>query len=91
VEHLVVDDAEAAKAALEALGKKVSMSEILQFHCSDDRPGVIAAIARKLGDAGINIDNIYYSSIGRGQPAKVYVWVAKENFANALQVSKELE
>ncbi len=89
-ENLVVDNVAAAIKAIEAMGKKVSTDEVLHFYYSNDRPGVIAAIARKLGDDGINIENMYYASTGRGKAAVVYVAVAKESFEKALKLAQEV-
>lgn len=75
--HLVVSDIETAKVAVEHLGK-VSTSEVLAFHMKD-KPGAIAAVARRLAGASINIRNIYATTHGRqGKDAMVYVEVNGE-------------
>ncbi|MEK7556648.1 MAG: hypothetical protein AAB538_01595 [Patescibacteria group bacterium] len=86
-EHMVVDKVEAAKKAIGAQGKDISTEEVLAFHSADSRPGVVAMIAHTLGEARINIENMY-ASAERGKSAVVYVSVARENFKRALEVAR---
>lgn len=89
-ENLVVDNVAKARKVLASRGKKVSTSEILKFSCADDRPGVIAAIARMLADAHINIENAFHASTGKGEKAVFYVAVKPAQLKKALKVAKQI-
>ncbi len=88
--HLVVDKADAAKKAIGSLGLDFETEDAMAIECSDDRPGVIASVARKLGNANINIENIYASVAGSGGASAFYVCVAKDNFEKAYKLIKDL-
>ena len=81
--HIVVDKTDTAQEALKAAGYRPSSQEIFAFVCPSDRPGVIASIAKACAGAGVNIGNIYTASTGSGQPAMVFMWVDKKDFAKA--------
>ncbi len=56
--HLLVEDGEAARRALEGAGIRVEgESEVIVGDLPDDvdRPGTIGAMARKVADAGVNV------------------------------------
>jgi hypothetical protein len=56
VVHLLVDDAAGAREALEGAGfTSVEEREVVVLDV-EDRPGVLGEVARKLADAGVNID-----------------------------------
>ena len=57
--HILVEDAGATRAALEGGGMEVSGDRDVLVVEVEDRPGTMAAVARKLGDAGVNIDLAY--------------------------------
>lgn len=61
-----------AKAALSEVGMEYTEKTILALH-NPDKPGVIAKVASMLGDAGVNIDNIYFSTPGAMQDTIVYI------------------
>ena len=86
--NLVVDKTEVAKTALEAMGMSVTAGDIVSLEFTEDRPGIIAAVAHMLGDAAVNIENIYTAASGLGKPAKFYVAVAKADFEKALQIAQ---
>ncbi|MEK7556810.1 MAG: ACT domain-containing protein [Patescibacteria group bacterium] len=88
--HVVVDKAAEAKKVLESQGLEVSQTDILAITCASDQPGLIATVARALGNAGINIENAYYSSGSRGNNIVIYVWVAPAQLQQALEVVKGL-
>ncbi len=88
--HVVVDKAAEAKKVLESQGLEVSQTDILAITCASDQPGLIATVARALGNAGINIENAYYSSGSRGNKIVIYVWVAPAQLQQALEVVKGL-
>ena len=57
--HVLVDDAAAARAALGGAGIKVQGEQDVIVVPVPDHPGVLGAICRRLGDAGVNIDFFY--------------------------------
>ena len=75
VVRLVADKHAAAKKALSARGWKVEEAEVLEVMLND-RPGALAAVAKKLGDAGVNIEYVYVGSAGSGSKVNVYLGVA---------------
>lgn len=89
-ENFIVDDVPKAKRVLTSQGKKFSTEQILKFNCPEDRPGVLAAIARTLADARVNIENIYTASGGRGVAAVVYAAVKPVQFKKALKLAKKI-
>ncbi|NIS79828.1 MAG: ACT domain-containing protein [Anaerolineales bacterium] len=57
--HILVEDAEAARRALEAQGLEVlSEREVLLLE-AEDKPGMLGEVTRKIADAGVNVDLIY--------------------------------
>ena len=56
--HLIVDDAVTARAVLRRAGLDFDEHEVLVTTLSH-RPGAVAAMARRLADAGVNIESIY--------------------------------
>ena len=57
--HILVDDAPGARRALEAAGLHVTNERDVFIHESEDRPGMLGVVARKIASAGVNIDLIY--------------------------------
>ena len=56
IAHFLVEDAERAKGALEAVGIKVlKINEVLIQKLRQDVPGQLGMFCRRLADAGINI------------------------------------
>ncbi len=84
--RMVVDKPDVAKKTIEALGDPVTFEQCLSIQSMDDRPGFIASVARKLGDASINIEAIYHTSSGRGGHATIYISVDPSNIDKALQL-----
>lgn len=71
--HLVVNDADSAKAALKTAGiTLVAEREALEVTL-DDSPGAVGAYARKLADRGINIDAAYIGGRGAGEVQMIFV------------------
>lgn len=89
--HFVTDKTEPARKALEAAGYKPKLQNVFAFFLAEDRPGIIANIAKSLGEAGINIGNIYSASSGPKQPAVIYVWVAEADFEKAKEVCSKIK
>ncbi len=67
--HLLVEDAAAARTALEGAGIKVegeSEAIVAEFPSADvDRPGALGEMARKVADAGVNIRVVYLATKNR--------------------------
>ncbi len=60
--HILVEDASEARQALEDAGLNVETErEVLLFE-AEDRPGTLGETARKLAEAGVNIELIYKST-----------------------------
>lgn len=59
IAHLVVDDADAAKAALKRAGIEVTAEDEALVVSLEDEPGALGDYARKLADAGVNIVAAY--------------------------------
>jgi hypothetical protein len=57
--HLLVDDADATREALQGAGIEVSADRDVLVTEVEDRPGTMAGVARKLGDAGVNVEFAY--------------------------------
>src|SRR5215207_1806073 len=57
--HILVEDLAATREALEGAGIEVSGDREVLVVEVEDRPGTMAEAARKLGDAGVNIEFAY--------------------------------
>jgi hypothetical protein len=57
--HILVEDEAATREALEGAGMEVSGESDVLVIDVEDRPGTMAAVARKIGDAGANIEFAY--------------------------------
>ena len=60
--HILVPHAGAAKHALSISGMTVSSEREVVVVEADDRPGALADLARKVADAGVNIDLLYVAT-----------------------------
>jgi hypothetical protein len=64
--HFLVDDGEAAREALERAGLgSATVRPVLIRRLDQEVPGQLGAIARALGDAGVNIDTQYSDHANR--------------------------
>jgi len=58
--HFLFEDGVAARSALEAVGIEVLEDrEVLVQRLKQDQPGQLGAIARRMAEAGVNIEVIY--------------------------------
>jgi hypothetical protein len=63
--HVLVGDGRKARDALEAAGLEVSNEREVLVLDIDDRPGAFGELARRLADAGVNVDLAYLASSTR--------------------------
>lgn len=69
VVHLLVEDAAGARAAIEAAGMRVEAEAepiMADMSADVDRPGTAGAMARKVAEAGVNIQVVYLATRNRG-------------------------
>lgn len=57
--RIVIGDAAGARQALQRAGLKVAGEREILLVDLEHRPGELARVTRKLGDAGVNIDAVY--------------------------------
>jgi hypothetical protein len=80
--RLVVDKPAAARKILARHGWKVTEDELVEVTIPD-RPGALAAVAHRLGEAGINVE---YAYVGRAKIAeKVNLYLAVADVKTALR------
>ena len=60
--HILVEDAAAARRALQQAGLPVAGEQEVLVLSLQDRPGSLGAVARKIADAGANITLIYLAT-----------------------------
>ncbi len=60
--HILVDDAAAARTALEAAGMSVVGEREVVIADAEDQPGNLGATARKFSEAGVNVELFYVSN-----------------------------
>lgn len=67
VAHVLVDDGARASAALEDAGFVVDgMRDAISIYVSgEDRPGVLGRYARRIADAGVNVERCYLATNSR--------------------------
>jgi len=63
--HILVKHAEAAKHALSTAAVTVTSEREVVVIDVEDRPGVLADMARKVAEAGINVDLLYVATNNR--------------------------
>jgi hypothetical protein len=57
--HILVEDAAAARRALEEIGLEIRGERQVLVLEVKDRPGVLGEISRRIANAGVNIDLVY--------------------------------
>lgn len=63
--HVLVRHAEATRRVLEPAGVTVTEDREVVVVDAEDRPGVLADLARRVADAGINLDLVYVATRNR--------------------------
>ncbi len=63
--HVLVPHAEAAKHSLSTAGLAVTREREVAVVKVDDRPGVLADIASKIGNAGVDLDLVFVATDNR--------------------------
>ena len=89
MDHFVVDKVDVAKKALQSLGKECSEQKMIAFQ-SPNQPGVIATVTKALGDAGINIEEMYHGVTGGVCASLFFVGVSPSDFDKAMDIAKGL-
>jgi hypothetical protein len=62
VVHLLVEDAEAVRPAVEASNNRVTEERDVLVISLPDRPGELARVARRIADAGVNVSFVYLAT-----------------------------
>ena len=57
--HILVEDAAGARRALGDVGLQVISERDVLLLEAEDRPGMLGEVARKIANAGVNVDLIY--------------------------------
>jgi hypothetical protein len=57
--HILTEDAAGARRALEDAGLEVSAERDVLLFEAEDRPGMLGEVARKIANAGVNVDLLY--------------------------------
>jgi len=67
--HLAIEDADAARSALSAAGVEISgeaEAAVMDIGGGANQPGTLGAMARKVADAGVNVQALYLATGNRG-------------------------
>jgi hypothetical protein len=65
VGHILVEDAVAARRALEEIGVEVRGEREVLILEIENRPGALGEVSRRIADAGANLNLVYLTSNGR--------------------------
>ena len=60
--HILVQDAEPAFEALQGAGIRIAAEQEVIVLDMEDRPGALGEVARKLGDAKVNLTTVYLAT-----------------------------
>ncbi len=63
--HVLVEDAAAARAALDAAGIRTEQEREVLVWDVEDKPGVLGELTQRIADAGVNIELIYLATATR--------------------------
>ena len=87
--HFVTRNVDEARTTLVSLGKEFSEKQVLALQYAD-KPGVMAHVAQTLGDAGVNIEEVYVSTPGAAEETVLYVGVSGADLQRALEIAQQL-
>jgi hypothetical protein len=79
--RLVADKHGAAKRALTARGWRVEEGEVVEVELAN-RPGSLAEVSKRLGEAGINIEYVF---VGTGSARRVKLYLGVRDVGAALK------
>ena len=65
IAHLLIEDAVAARRAIEETGNKVLEEREVLVLDIEDRPGTLGQVCRRIASAGVNIDLLYLAANNR--------------------------
>ena len=65
VVHLLVDDAAAARSAIEGAGHEVRGERDVVVADVQDSPGELGRVCRRMAEAGLNLDLVYINNGGQ--------------------------
>ena len=60
--HILTEDPEGTKRAIESAGGQVMGETDVLVLTLEDRPGALADVARKVADAGVNVEFVYVAT-----------------------------
>lgn len=63
--HILVEDAAAARRALEEIGLEVRGERQVLVLNVEDRPGAFGEVSRRIANAGVNVDLVYAAANNR--------------------------
>ncbi|HXH61563.1 MAG TPA: ACT domain-containing protein [Fimbriimonadaceae bacterium] len=86
--HVLVDDAKAARKAIEGAGLKVSAERDVLVLEVEDKPGVLAKFATKIAKAGVNVDFGYLATHTRLVIGAADIKKAREAVPEAVLATK---
>jgi hypothetical protein len=62
IDHVLVEDAESARRALADAGFETGAERDVLVVELEDRPGALADVARRIADAGVDVDLVYLAT-----------------------------
>ncbi len=71
--HILVEDAAAARRALEEIGLEVRGERQVLVLEIEDRPGALGEVSRRIANAGVNIDLVYLAGVDGQHEAAIYM------------------
>ena len=63
--HVLVEDVAGARSAFQGIGLEIAQEREVLTIDMEDRPGTLGEVARRVADAGVNIDMVYMGTNSR--------------------------
>ncbi len=63
--HILVEDVVGAHRAIQEMGLEIAQERQVLVVDMEDRPGTLGKVARRIADAGVNIDMVYMGTNSR--------------------------